>query len=148
MPTTRSRLDADSADRLAAEHDSHPFDAVLDYLWGSPAEQVLAALGNSHLSTGYHPTRYVQVGAMAGPTIQLSAAILRSAGVQLLGVGLGSIPPEAQARVKTELLPALFAMVSDGRLHIDVQPHALSQVESVWAANESSGTRVVLVPQT
>ena len=141
-------LDADSADRLAAEHDSHPFDAVLDYLWGSPAEQVLAALGNSHLSTGYHPTRYVQVGAMAGPTIQLSAAILRSAGVQLLGVGLGSIPPEAQARVKTELLPALFAMVSDGHLHIDVQPHALSQVESVWAANESSGTRVVLVPQT
>ena len=140
-------LDADSADRLAAEHDSHPFDAVLDYLWGSPGEQVLAALGNSHLSTGYHPTRYVQVGAMAGPTIQLSAAILRSAGVQLLGVGLGSIPPEAQARVKTELLPALFAMVSDGRLHIDVQPHTLSQVESVWAANESSGTRVVLVPR-
>ena len=66
----------------------------------------------------------------------------------MLGVGLGSIPPEAQARVKTELLPALFAMVSDGRLHIDVQPHTLSQVESVWAANESSGTRVVLVPQT
>ena len=104
-------LDADSAERLAAEHDSHPFDAVLDYLWGPPAEQVLAALGNSHLSTGYHPTRYVQVGAMAGPTIQLPAAILRSAGVHLLGVGLGSIPPEAQARVRTELLPALFAMV-------------------------------------
>lgn len=140
-------LDADSAERLAAEHDSQPFDAVVDYLWASPAEQVLAALGNSRLSTGYQSTRYVQVGAMAGPTIQLPAAILRSAGVQLLGVGLGSIPPEAQARVSAELLPALFGMVAAGHLHIDVQPRSLSEVERVWTADEPSGTRVVLTPR-
>ena len=31
---------------VAAAHAERPFDAVLDYLWGKPAEQVLTALGS------------------------------------------------------------------------------------------------------
>jgi NADPH:quinone reductase-like Zn-dependent oxidoreductase len=134
------------AERVAAEHASHPFDVVIDYLWGPPAEQVLAALGNNHLGTGFHSTRFVQVGAMAAPTINLAGGILRSAGIELCGFGIGSVPAPEQARVSTEVLPALFAMVAQGTLNIDARPRPLAEVEQVWTAAEPAGTRTVLVP--
>ena len=110
------------------------------------SQGVLAALANTSLDSGYHSTRYVQVGAMAGPTIALPAAVLRSAGIEMVGVGIGSVSPQAQARAGTELLPRLFTMVGDGTLRIDVQREPLSEVEDLWTAAEPSGTRVVLVP--
>ena len=119
---------------------------MLDYLWGEPAEQVLDALTNTGLHAGYHSTRYVQIGAMAGPTIELPAAALRSAGIEMVGVGIGSVPPQAHARASTELLPTLFAMVADGSLQLTADVHPLADVERLWTAKEPSGTRVVLVP--
>jgi NADPH:quinone reductase-like Zn-dependent oxidoreductase len=80
--------------RVAAAHVERPFDAVIDYLWGEPAEQALAALGNQGLGAQFHATRFVQVDNMAGPTINLPAGILRSSGATLAGVGIGSLPRE------------------------------------------------------
>jgi NADPH:quinone reductase-like Zn-dependent oxidoreductase len=136
----------DLADRVRAEHGAQPFDVVIDYLWGAPAEQVLEALGNNHLGTGFHATRFVQVGSMAGPTINLPGGILRSAGIELCGFGIGSIPAREQARASTEVLPALFAMAAQGSLDIDARPHPLDEVEQIWTAKEAAGSRVVLVP--
>jgi NADPH:quinone reductase-like Zn-dependent oxidoreductase len=136
----------DLAERVRAEHAAQPFDVVVDYLWGAPAEQVLAALGNNHLGTGFHATRFVHVGSMAGPDITLPGGILRSAGIELCGFGIGSIPAREQARVSTEVLPALFAMAANGTLKIDARPHPLSEVENVWTAPEPAGSRTVLVP--
>lgn len=133
-------------EQIAALHAAGPFDAVLDYLWGPPGEQVLAALGNTGLGTGYHRTRYVQIGSMAGPTITLDAAVLRSAGVELVGVGIGSVPAEAQARAATELLPELFAMAAAGTVSVDVTARPLSEVGDAWSTPADAGTRVVLVP--
>jgi NADPH:quinone reductase-like Zn-dependent oxidoreductase len=140
-------MDADDyVQRLAAEHKAHPFDAVLDYVWGPPAEGALAALSNSSLSADFHATRFVQIGAMAAPTITLSAGTVRSAGIELVGLGPSSLPPEVHSRIGTELLPALFAMANDGILAVEPRPHSLSEVEALWTATEPSGTRVVLVP--
>jgi NADPH:quinone reductase-like Zn-dependent oxidoreductase len=136
----------DLTERVAAEHAAQPFDVVIDYLWGTPAEQVLTALGNNHLGTGFHATRYVEVGSMAGPTINLPGAILRSAGIELCGFGIGSIPGPEQARAATEVLPALFAMVAAGTLQIDVEVKPLSEVTHVWTEPEKAGARTVLVP--
>jgi NADPH:quinone reductase-like Zn-dependent oxidoreductase len=128
--------------RVAAEHRAQPFDVVLDYLWGTPAEQVLAALGNAP----FHVTRFVQVGDMAGPHVTLPAGTFRSAGVELVGMGLGSVPPEAVTRAAVDHLPRLFAMVAGGKLHLQTQRHPLSQVETVWTGKQAPGSRVVLVP--
>lgn len=132
--------------QVAAAHRGRPFDAVIDYLWGDPAEQVLSALGNEGLAPTFHPTRYVQVGQMAGPTINLAAGILRSAGVTLTGVGIGSVPLDVLARARTEVLPRLFAMIADGRLQVTTQPQPLADVEATWNRGEPSGTRVVFTP--
>jgi NADPH:quinone reductase-like Zn-dependent oxidoreductase len=136
----------DLGDRVAALHAERPFDAVLDYLWGKPAEEVLAALGTSQLAARYHATRFVQIGSMAGLTMNLPAGILRSAGITVSGVGLGSVPPEVMARIRTEALPRLFAMVAAGELQLLTQVRPLADVEQVWTAAEPSGTRVVLTP--
>lgn len=140
-------LGDDLTERVAAVHAARPIDVVIDYLWGQPAERTLAALGNTGFGAAHHGTRYVEVGSMAGPDITLPSAILRSAGVQLVGVGLGSIPESTmRQRVGTEILPRLFAMAADGTLDLQVQRVPLSDVERVWTESEPSGTRVVLVP--
>jgi NADPH:quinone reductase-like Zn-dependent oxidoreductase len=135
----------DLSARVAALHAERPFDAVLDYLWGEPAEQVLAALATSQL-TDYHATRFVQIGSMAGPTTSLAAGILRSTAITMSGVGLGSVPSDVMARIRTEALPRLFAMVASGDLQLRTQSRPLADVEQVWTAAEPSGTRVVLTP--
>ncbi|MDT5130151.1 MAG: hypothetical protein QOH54_5795, partial [Mycobacterium sp.] len=117
-----------------------------DYLWGEPAEQVLAALGTSQLAASYQATRFVQIGSMAGLTMSLAAGILRSAGITISGVGLGSVPSDVLARARTEALPRLFAMVATGDLQLRTQARQLADVEQVWTAAEPSGTRVVLTP--
>ena len=136
----------DLTERVRAMHADRPFDAVLDYLWGEPAEMVLTALSSSHSSAHYHQTRFVQIGSMAGPTIQLPAGILRSTGIVLSGVGLGSMPTEVLTRVQREALPRLFDMVANGDLHLRTLARPLAEIEQAWAAAEPSGTRVVLRP--
>lgn len=132
--------------QVAEMHAERPFDAVLDYLWGEPATQVLTALAASHPAAHFHPTRFVQIGSMAGPTLSLDAAILRSTGITLRGVGIGSVPPEVLARARSEALPQLFQMVAEGKLELRTEAKPLADVTEAWAGTEPSGTRVVLTP--
>ncbi|UVO11324.1 zinc-binding alcohol dehydrogenase family protein [Mycobacterium sp. SVM_VP21] len=136
----------DLAARVAAAHQNRPFDAVIDYLWGEPAEQVLAALGNQGLGAVAHATQFIQVGTMAGPTITLAGGILRSAAVTLRGIGFGSVPMEVLRQANQEFLPRLFAMLADGHVQLATQHHPLADVEKVWTQREPSGTRVVFTP--
>jgi NADPH:quinone reductase-like Zn-dependent oxidoreductase len=133
--------------RVSELHAQRPFDAVLDYLWGEPAERLLTALADSHPSAHYHATRFVQIGSMAGLTMNLPAGILRGTGIVMSGVGIGSVPPEVLARVRTEALPRLFDMVAAGDLRLRTQARPLADVERLWTAAEPSGTRVVLTTQ-
>lgn len=137
---------SDLRDRVAAQHTERPFDAVLDYLWGEPAEQALTAMASSHPAAHYHATHFVQIGSMAGPTLNLPAGILRGNGITLAGVGLGSVPFEVLARARTEALPRLFAMVATGELQLRTKVCPLADVADAWTAPEPSGTRVVLTP--
>lgn len=138
--------DEDLAARVGALHAARPFDAVLDYLWGEPARQALGALATSHPSSHFHPTRWVQIGSMAGPEMSLDAGVLRGTAITLSGLGIGSVPPDVLARARNEALPTMFEMVADGRLELDTLARPLADIESVWTAKEPSGTRVVLTP--
>lgn len=134
---------ADAVRELRAEH---PLDLVLDYLWGAPAEQTLRALANDDLAANFQRTRFVQIGETAGPTLELPAAVLRSAGVELVGQGAGSVPHEAFGRITSEILPALFEMLAAGNLTVKTRTMPLDQVEKAWTEPTSSGERIVLVP--
>jgi NADPH:quinone reductase-like Zn-dependent oxidoreductase len=132
--------------RIGEMHAEQPFDAVLDYLWGEPAQRVLAALSTSHPSAHFHATRFIQIGSMAGLTMNLPAGILRGNGIVISGIGIGSVPPEVMMQARTEALPRLFDMVASGDLHLSTLARPLTEVEDAWTTAEPSGTRVVLTP--
>jgi NADPH:quinone reductase-like Zn-dependent oxidoreductase len=136
----------DLGKRVAAMHAERPFDALLDYLWAEPAETVLTALASSHPAAHFHPCRFIQIGAMAGPSMNLPAGILRGNGITISGIGLGSVAPDVFLRARTEGLPRLFNMVASGELKLTTVARPLAEVADAWTTAEPSGTRVVLTP--
>lgn len=136
----------DLAARVSEMHAERPFDAVLDYLWGETAAQVMQALADSHPSSHYHATRWVQIGAMAGDPLTLPSGILRGTAITLSGIGIGSVPQEVWGRARTEALPKLLDMLADGSLQLQTLARPLAEVADAWTAKKPSGTRVVLVP--
>jgi len=130
---------------LKAEKAKHPIDIVVDYLWGKPAEIVLELLSGHDLNAAPHRTRFVQVGEMAGSTINLKAGLLRSAAIELYGIGGGSVPMEIMKTVPTEILPKLFNMVSEGKLKIETEAVPLANVEAAWERGDRDAKRLVVV---
>jgi NADPH:quinone reductase-like Zn-dependent oxidoreductase len=113
-------------------------DVVIDYVWGRPTEVLLEALAKGFKTQDTHRTRLVEVGAMAGPTITLPGATLRSIDLALLGSGFGSVPLD---RVLAAI-PTLFQMAAAGKLTVAAEPVPLAQVESAWNRVEK-GRRIV-----
>lgn len=115
-------------------------DVVLDYLWGEPAESILAA-AKGHGSPGGEPRlRYVQIGSISGDPIRLKAELLRSSGVELLGSGLGSL----SAAAIVDALRAMFeAQASGAGLKIDAEAVSLQKVEMMWNCTPPTGRRIV-----
>ena len=117
-----------------------PIDIVIDYLWGHPIELILAAL-----DAATAPVKIVAVGAMAGAQISLDSGLLRSANIELLGSGIGSLSPAEIGRYNAEVLPQMFDLATSGQLKIDVTTTPLREVKSAWLQAASAGKRVVLM---
>jgi NADPH:quinone reductase-like Zn-dependent oxidoreductase len=128
----------DVADALVAAAD---VDVVLDYLWGKPAEDALMPLlvARSDRSLALD---WVQIGAVAGPTVALPSVALRSANLRIMGSGQGSV---TAAGILAEL-PELVAEISAGTFGVDVEPVALGDVERAWTVPAPAGRRVVITP--
>lgn len=116
-------------------------DVVLDYLWGQPAEILLQAVAQKGLSHAAQRIRYVQIGSMAGATLSLPAATLRSSGLELLGSGFGSASLEEIMKAVAEM----FAEAAKEPFELAAKALPLSEVESAWNLKED-GTRLVFVP--
>ena len=123
-------------------HHNTPIDIILDYLWGHTAEILLSALkGNGSFS---HKVRYVNIGGMAGDSIQLSAGILRSADLQLSGSGLGSWSKEEVKLLFSEILPEMFLLASQNKIKVNIEEVNLSDIEQMWNAEVPDGKRLVV----
>ena len=127
---------------FASEAAHDPFDIILDFLWGYPAEVVLRALTRPELMSEASRIRFVSIGEMAGSYAPVPAAALRSSGLEISGSGGGSIAREAVF----ETFPRMFALAAQGKLHIDVEPVPLADVESVWQRRDTPGRRLVFFP--
>ena len=132
-----SALVADFRDEVS----KFPVDVVLDYLWGAPAEALLAALSHKGLSKATPRLRYVQIGSTAGPAISLAAATLRSSAIELLGSGFGSASLDQIVQAVAEF----FKMAATQPFHFKTKTAPLKDVEAVWNAPES-GVRLVFQP--
>ena len=116
-------------------------DVVLDYLWGHPAECVLQAISQKGLKNSSSRIRYVQIGNSAGNPIALSAATLRSSGLELLGSGFGSASME---QIKNSIAE-FFAIAAKEPVQFTIKTLPLSEVEARWNDKER-GERLVFIP--
>jgi NADPH2:quinone reductase len=117
------------------------FDVVLDFLWGHPTEVFLSAATRRGFPSARSGTRLIQIGESAGPVISLPAMALRSAGIII--TGSGTMPT-------MELLSSAFQQLLDlavhDKIHIEVEPVPLHDIESAWARSDLHGRRLVIVP--
>ena len=116
-------------------------DIVLDYLWGSPAQQAMTALLTAR-SDRSRALDWIQIGAVVGPTAELPSAALRSANFRLQGSGQGSVSPRAYLAE----LPSLVEEITAGTIAVRPNPVPLSAVEQAWTVRETPGERTVLIP--
>ena len=132
----------ESADEALKQAFSGGVDVVLDYLWGEPANRIISqATANRGSRLGEPRLRYIQLGSAAGESIALSAASLRSSGLEILGSGIGSLSVQALVNGAGELLNAL----PQGGFNTPVRTCALSDVGTMW--NEDTGDdRLILIP--
>ena len=116
-------------------------DIVIDYLWGEPAQRAITALLTAR-SDRSRALDWVQIGAVAGPTIELASVALRSANLRLQGIGQGAVSSSAYLAE----LPSLVTEIDAGTIALTPRPMPLADVEQVWLKPDPSGERTVLVP--
>jgi len=116
-------------------------DIVLDYLWGTPSERAIMALLTQR-SDRSRAINWIQIGAMAGPTIKLPSVALRSANLRLQGNGQGAV----STTVYLAELPSLVDEIDAGTIAVAAKSRPLADVEDVWLEREVPGERTVLVP--
>jgi NADPH2:quinone reductase len=116
------------------------FQVVIDYVWGRPVEIFLGAITRREFAVVKSETRFVQVGESAAPVISLSAAVLRSTALTILGTA--GIPPR---EVLLGAFQQVMAYAAKGELQIDTERVPLADIEDAWQ-RDPSGRRLVIVP--
>jgi NADPH:quinone reductase-like Zn-dependent oxidoreductase len=125
-------------EQLAAAAD---VDVVLDYVWGPPAAAAMAAMLTAREDRGRQLT-WIEIGSVGGLEAPIPSAALRSARLQIVGSGVGSVP----RRDFVKELPELAAAVAKGAFDVRARAVPLSQVTQAWADAAPTADRVVLVP--
>ena len=148
-----SRLESSAADEIvslvgepesvgtAIAEAASECDIVLDYLWGQPAADAMLAMLSARGDRG-KPIDWIQIGSVAGATMALPSAALRSTNLRVMGSGQGSVSTKA---IVSEL-PQLAQQLIAGHITVDALRVPLSEVEQAWNAPLAAGRRVVLVP--
>ncbi len=131
---------AATANALAAA--ASEVDIVIDYVWGKPAEHAMMNLLTAR-SDRSRALNWIQIGAMAGPTIELPSVALRSANLRIQGNGQGAV----STRAYLAELPSLIDEINAGNLRIATRTVALRDVESAWTTPDVPGERTVIIPR-
>jgi hypothetical protein len=85
---------------------------------------------------------WIQIGATAGPTIELPSVALRSANLRLQGNGQGAVSAAAYLAE----LPSLIDEIDAGAIAVKPNVVPLADVEVIWTRPDAPGERTVLVP--
>ncbi len=117
-------------------------DIVVDYLWGVPAQRAMSALLSAR-SDRSRAMNWIQIGAIAGPTIELPSVVLRSANLRLQGSGQGAVSPEVY---RAELPSLVHELTATSAIAVNAHTMPLAEVETAWAQSDPPGERTVLIP--
>ena len=111
-------------------------DVTIDSLWGEPAVAAMGAAARFG--------RHVQVGQLAGPSLDLSAPAIRSKSLDVRGF-MGLHPGH---QIRAEAYTRLGEHVARGDIVIDFERIPLADVASAWERQRSgAGAKLVLIPK-
>jgi NADPH:quinone reductase-like Zn-dependent oxidoreductase len=116
-------------------------DVVLDLVWGESAVRVMESVLNQRTDRSL-PITWIHIGSMAGEVAAIPGAFLRSAKLQIVGSGYGSV---SGREILTEL-PALAKEIARGTFHIDLKAMPLRNVEQAWLEVANTNERIVFTP--
>ncbi len=112
-----------------------PVDVTIDLLWGAPALAAMHAAG--------HQARHVQLGHLAGLTVELPAPAVRAAPIDLRGFAVFHEPLAERRAAYAELA----RHVVSGEIALDVEPLPLHAVAAAWERQRAgAGAKLVLTP--
>ncbi|MFD6399049.1 zinc-binding alcohol dehydrogenase family protein [Nocardia sp. NPDC060249] len=132
-------LGADETVTFDLAHRAADVDVVLDYVWGEPSAQAMAAMISARRDRGA-PLDWIQIGSIAGQTMPLQSALLRASQLQICGSGIGSVSP----RGFLAELPEIAAAVHAGTIDVQARALPLAQISETWSAETDD--RIVYVP--
>ncbi|BEJ11710.1 hypothetical protein CspHIS471_0201700 [Cutaneotrichosporon sp. HIS471] len=113
-------------------------DVIVDYLYGPSASIILSAIPGN-LEDG-HRVRFVNVGTAGGAgEIPISAALLRSSALEMMGSGLASIPMS----VLLDSIGEVFKVASKIKLADDDVQVPLADISKAWA-QKGAKPRIVI----
>ncbi|MGW6912915.1 zinc-binding dehydrogenase [Kitasatospora sp. NPDC054939] len=124
-------------DEIAAAAD---VDVVLDFIWGAPAADTMLPILTARTDRSA-PLTWVQIGSIAGESAPIPSAALRSARLQIVGSGIGSLSP----RDFIAELPELAAAVTEGAIDVQARAVPLARIAQEWTHHRTD-ERLVLVP--
>lgn len=114
---------------------------ILDYVWGSVAEALFAALQSHGQDDGEGEIRYMQIGSAGGSDTMLPASLLRARPITIAGSGAGSVPMQTLAKE----IPAYLDVLARGDVPIATHVYPLARVAEAWD-DKTPNVRAVVVP--
>ena len=129
LPWLSAWNDDDEATGRALGAAAAEVDIVIDYLWGEPASSAIVALLTAREDRS-RAMDWIQIGAIAGPTIELPSVALRSANFRLQGSGQGAVSPRGYLAE----LPSLIGEITAGTIEVTPNPVPLARVTAAWTA--------------
>jgi NADPH:quinone reductase-like Zn-dependent oxidoreductase len=132
--------DDDTQFQQAIEKEAADVDIVVDFLWGRPTEIAMAGIQSARKDATQR-LRWVEIGQMAGATIQCSAALLRSKNIEISGSGVGPVSIKEMLKSVENMVP----LVMEGKLTTSVVTIPLKDIEKKWEETADVKERVVVV---
>lgn len=115
---------------------------IIDYLWGNPAETIIAAITQEKMLEASTRIRFIQVGDSAGESIKLPASALRSSSLEIYGSGIGSVPIEQIIAA----VPSFTEFAASGNLKVTTEQIPLRNIQEAWQRTPPNGCRFVIIP--
>lgn len=108
---------------------------------GDPDDAAIMALLTARADRS-RELNWIQIGSMAGPTLELPSAALRSANLRIQGNGQGAV----STRAYLAELPSLIDNIDAGTIAVAASTMPLAEVTSAWTTPDTPGVRTVLIP--
>jgi NADPH:quinone reductase-like Zn-dependent oxidoreductase len=128
-------LDSESDLAPALQEATAGADVIIDPLWGHP--------GLAAMEAAAHGARHVEMGQMAGTTLELPAPLVRGKALNVLGFAFFHAPLE----VRRDAYAKLMDLAARRELQMDIESVPLSRVREAWERQrEGPHTKLVVVP--